>query len=666
MASFPTSLATNSQLLVALDNAQTTLAAGINSSATSLSVVSAAAIASDTVVTIDSEQILLGTVVGTAASGCTRGYGGTTPASHSGGATVYANVIAAHHNRTRQELIAVQTALGAGMRFTRATVRTTAYNWSHTPTVGTTAGNAITLALSSFPDGLVLAGVNNHYLRITDAVGGAETVLVTGVVVGTSISFTPAITHAAGDWTIGSATAGIQEAIYATTSRIFHIPDGTHELYQQVFVPRRICVEGDGRYATKLNLNLTTQNGFASTAKGMQILDLEFNAVGTQTAGACISLTGSSVEAPGNGDIECRNCEFTNCYYGIYASWPGGFVRATNNMFRGVLKRAIHVFANVGYCAIQFVNNYADGRYADGIFWIEGALAGGVIGDNWFQKCGGAHVVVNNGGLVGELVICGNQIDQDDVCTAGIIVNGTGTESTSQNCVKIVGNYFNSGYYGVLLQDAFNIMVDSNRFRQNGNLPAIAVGGTILSQYIDISNNTIHCDAGASTYAIQLSCTTMSRITVDGNKGAANTLRTAFIGITGAVTDVSIKDNRPGINYGKLIADIGVTGAGEISCVGNNARNLAALAVTEAATITLPLADESQMISVTASGTAITEMNGVSARAGTRRTFVVGGIVNWATSSVADNKIGKAFGPTVAGQVVEFIKFTDNLWYPVR
>src|SRR5947209_1743930 len=72
------------------DDPRTTLSAGINAVVTSLAVSSATGFPSspDFVVKVGSELILVGAVAGTTYSSLTRGYDGTTAASHSSGDSV--------------------------------------------------------------------------------------------------------------------------------------------------------------------------------------------------------------------------------------------------------------------------------------------------------------------------------------------------------------------------------------------------------------------------------------------------------------------------------------------------------------------------------------------------------------------------------------------------
>lgn len=668
MPSFPTSLATNATLLAALDNASTTLAAGINSSATTFTVVSGSAIAANVVVRIGDELILIGSVAGTTASGCTRGYSGTTAAAHFAGDEVRGNVVAAHHNLTSAELQAVEAQLGAGMRFTRNTVRTTAYDWSYAPAVALTAGNSVTLPLPSFPDGITASSVNKHWLQIVDLDDAppttiySEPVLITGVVVGTSITFTPANNHASGRWTIKSGSAGVQEAIYASTSKIYSMPAGTHTFYERVFIPRIVTIEGDGRKATTINLYKADAYGFFSDQWGYTVRNIRFQTTNTQTGGACIALVGTTPQYQGDADLEVTGCEMYGPYHGIYADWPGGFVRVSNTMMRGVRRYGIYGKASVGW-AVQYVNNYFDGAPSPGMIWLEGILAGGVISANWFQKALVAHIVVNaaTGYAANELVITGNQIDQDTACTACVVVNGNGVEGQSSNCVKITANFIASVNIGVLCQNSWNVTISDNHFRGRGGDAAVVMSGTTNGKF-SILKNVISFDGGTAAYGIQLSSTNTKQARVAGNALESDASMTAMIGIATAVTDgLKLIGNEAGKNITKLVNDVATTGAGQVICKGNAANNIVNAVVASASTITLPLVDEDQMIAITGT-TTITQMDGVTVRPGCKAIFVMGAAVSWTAGSGA-NKIGRNFGPTVAGQVVTARLHTDNLWY---
>ena len=116
----------------------------------------------------------------------------------------------------------------------------TAFDWSQSPG-GTLAIGSNTVTLSPCPSGI--SGTNsNHYLYISGGVGAAEAVLITG---GTctsgatsgTIQFTATDNHS-GAWQIGSATAGIQEAVQALPNQggAVYLSAGIHRLKQTITV----------------------------------------------------------------------------------------------------------------------------------------------------------------------------------------------------------------------------------------------------------------------------------------------------------------------------------------------------------------------------------------------------------------------------------------------
>jgi plastocyanin len=136
-----------------------------------------------------------------------------------------------------------------------------------------------------------------------------------------------------------------------------------------------------------------------------------------------------------------------------------------------------------------------------------------------------------------------------------------------------------------------------------------------------------------------------------------------FLKIAGPATNIQIVGNVSTNNTTKLIDDQGVTGAGMVQCSGNVSFGMPALQITPAATITIPLADEDHTIELIAGGT-ITEINGVTAKAGVTVTFLCDVAVTFSTSTSANNKIGRSV-TTTGGQLIRFKKYiTNGMWYP--
>ena len=542
------------------------------------------------------------------------------------------------------------------------------YAWARTGTVALTASVPATIPLSPFPSGITAESVSNgHYVLITDGTGGNESLLIQSYVAGSSITVTPASNHSANGYTVGTANGGIQEAIYATSATAIYLSDGETKLWNGVFCgTRKLNFNGTGRQASRLVMQYVGQFGFKSTLYGFQFNNLTLESASTQTGGKAIWLTGSTVSAPGDADVEADGCDFNNLWDCIYADWPGGFVRANNCMWRGNENYAVYCNASTGASAVQLTANYADGRNSPGLFWFEGTLAGGIVADNWMQASE-AHIVINavDGDPVNEFVITGNILDQDSAATGCIVVNGNGVEGDSSNCVKISANFFASLNYGVLIQDGWNVSVTDNHMRQRGVSACVAVAGT-TSGKIAIIGNVIECESAVQGYSIQVSATNTNQCVIESNRGTATATMLAFIGVaTAIVGNLHILNNTAGANYTRLLTNTGSTGAGLGIMQGNISQNMPSVSVSAAASITLPFTDESQVVAISATATPITEINGILARAGRRVTFLVDGAVTFATSSVADNKLGVGFGPTLANDSVTWAKYSDNLWYVV-
>jgi len=110
-AVFPTAVATDGDLIVARNRARTTLNTSINSSITTVVLASGSLFGNNMVITIDSEDLFCTTLSTNTFTSCTRGYGGSTTASHTAGVAVLGNITANHHNVLKDEIKAIETLL---------------------------------------------------------------------------------------------------------------------------------------------------------------------------------------------------------------------------------------------------------------------------------------------------------------------------------------------------------------------------------------------------------------------------------------------------------------------------------------------------------------------------------------------------------------------------
>lgn len=117
MANYPTSASSDANLYVAVNSLATSLVGALTSSGgnngANIEVTSTAGFPAQGFITIDQEAISYTSLLSAPArfAGITRGADGTTATSHSAASTVKHNVIAAHHNSLKDEVIAVTTDL---------------------------------------------------------------------------------------------------------------------------------------------------------------------------------------------------------------------------------------------------------------------------------------------------------------------------------------------------------------------------------------------------------------------------------------------------------------------------------------------------------------------------------------------------------------------------
>lgn len=172
MAIFPGAVATDSDLYVAVNQKSTLLTDNpLSDVATTVNVTSTSGFPSVGFISIDSEIIKYTGTTATSFTGCTRGADGTTAAVHTLNATVYHNVIAAHHNATKDEIKATQQFISdlVGLSTTQiaapvGTVSAPGYSFSGDLNTGMFRSAADTLELAT-------NGTSRMYVASTGAIG---------------------------------------------------------------------------------------------------------------------------------------------------------------------------------------------------------------------------------------------------------------------------------------------------------------------------------------------------------------------------------------------------------------------------------------------------------------------------------------------------------------
>lgn len=133
---FPTSVATDANVLAAKNSAVTTLASTITSGTTTIVLSSGALFGNNMVITIEAERIFCTTLTTNTFTGCTRGYDNSANVSHTAGVTVSGFITAAHHNVLANEIKGVEGWLRDGkFNFCSSTTGTDSYACNLSPPI---------------------------------------------------------------------------------------------------------------------------------------------------------------------------------------------------------------------------------------------------------------------------------------------------------------------------------------------------------------------------------------------------------------------------------------------------------------------------------------------------------------------------------------------------
>lgn len=114
-AAYPGAIATDANLKVAVNGVSTLLTSSINAVTTILSVSACAGIVPNVLITIGSEIMPVSGCTGTVLVVGSRGFDGTTAATHAATTPIFAYVDAWHHNGLKAEVEAIETALGTNL-----------------------------------------------------------------------------------------------------------------------------------------------------------------------------------------------------------------------------------------------------------------------------------------------------------------------------------------------------------------------------------------------------------------------------------------------------------------------------------------------------------------------------------------------------------------------
>lgn len=556
-AIYPGAVATDSDMMIAVDRQQTTLLLPLNATDTTMTVLSTSGIVSYNLLSIDNEIVkTTGTPTGNVVP-ISRGFDGTTPAAHLSNATVAGLIDAYHHNRLVAEVEAIEQALGPNLsRIPTALPFLVATSFLFTPQTpgGTLNPGSNVINLSPVPVG-VNGSNTNHFLYISGGTGAAERVLITG---GTAVSgaasgtviVTCANTHS-GAWTISSATAGGQEAYWSNggTGRV-HImwPSGSFQFHAPIRVAAdAVWFSGQGPTATAVgyggaadaNLNIFEFQGAGVQASGLSDLYL---------GGEASSTTGSAIAAVGQTYFAAERLLIQNCANGISDT------DGVSNVYRDVFIRNLKgdgVFLtgpSSNIVVLDNVQTVSSTAYDNGLHIPQGgniiivscSFLGGNYGllldpasgkvvasvdvmGTYFDQCAGAGIRIAPG--------AGGAVTRCRVLQGWTFGGGTGIHLAATGG-QILGVMFDQMFIcgnagnGVEIDAGQDVSVRNSTISNNGSASGVAVASGLDSIQITgnkIGNGLAGLTGGSQAFGINLAGTA-PHLSIVGNTFVANTI----------------------------------------------------------------------------------------------------------------------------------------------
>jgi hypothetical protein len=318
-------------------------------------------------------------------------------------------------------------------------------------------GAGKTITLSPCPFGV--AGTDtNHYLYIYAGTGTAEAVLITGGTcttgnVGGTVVVTTANAHS-GAWIIASATAGGQEAFYATAGSFeLWYKAGTYDFYAPLRLDRlsaSITVRGQGQFATALYQHnpametIVSYNNIAPRIEGVQVAYITPASSGV----AAIHLEGAASQAPEGLSFQARIDDvFTvDAYMGVKLMNQTGMVISRSDI-RGQKYGLTMDFTSSqdgGDNVIEASNFRATSASVGETAGIYHVARGGwyLVGNKIFGQYSGGYGYLKDAfaNETGIVTIVGNSFEEGDAC---IRIRGADNVFTRYT---ITGNVIDSNF----------------------------------------------------------------------------------------------------------------------------------------------------------------------------------------------------------------------------
>lgn len=296
-STFPTAIDTDASLFVTVNNAVTSLTAGINASTATIPISSFTNIRQYQLITIDAEIMK---VVSAPSASLTviRGFDGSTAAAHVSGAEVNGYIDSAHQSSLKAAVIALENIVGAsGSNITKyGVVNAENFNFSVVPVETSITAGVQSLTLPNVP-----LGVNHtdtgHLVYISGGTGAAEAVLITG---GNALSggtngtvIVNILNSHSGGFTVSSSTAGIQEALQFSKDSNYSTVQAGGPAALTINSNINLCYVGIKLHLCAAGLSLSAGCSIVFSADRCTLSGNKTNVIAVATTGDVIKFTGS-------------------------------------------------------------------------------------------------------------------------------------------------------------------------------------------------------------------------------------------------------------------------------------------------------------------------------------------------------------------------------------
>lgn len=493
-AAYPGRVAGNSDLIVAVDQQQTTLLAPLGLSDTTMTVSNASMIGAYNLQSIDSEIVkTTGPPAGNVIP-IQRGFDGTAAASHVSGAVVSGLIDAYHHNCLAAEIEAIETALGPNLANVPGIASSPFVSNAMGNFPAQTPGGSLIVGANVITLSPVPLGVNgtdtSHYLYVSGGTGTPEAVQIVG---GTAVSGAAsgtliiqcANTHS-GAWTIQTATAGMQEAAVKAGA-------GGHVIVNQagtVYAPTTLSVSAivEGSRGATITASGSPSSIFTIAADNVTIRNVSIVAGTAQYA-----ITNSGTHT---GIIVAEN-KITGSATGAIAFTAGTDLVIRDNTVTNFTNAGINCLTSVSISRVRIYGNYVSSvgstTHNGGAIACWGSHT--YVDDNIIVIGGnydGGIVILNNDGVgCFDIAIRNNLIEVAGTTPFEPIGVGSVTDFVVSGNVCVASVAATVGYIGIEINLSKNGVVANNVV--DLKTPSAVANGIYVesSSYVDIIGNTV-------------------------------------------------------------------------------------------------------------------------------------------------------------------------------